>query len=655
MTLLPGLDEIDWSALRHAYGSAADVPDLLRAIEDERAPSADAVWELEVKIYHQGGFICDAATASLPYLVGLVSSAGTADRIGLLELLGRLVHEANTIPRIDAGWPDAWAAALPRLLALLDDPDVAVRRELTSTLSSAVGDADTIVPALRARWDGEDDAAVRLGTVIAAGELAPGCTVRLLPETLVWLRDLRTSDDPQLRLAADTALSAAVGAQRAEVAVAVEALRGDIAVWRDVPWVGETRPDLVPYFGGGASRLLGWVARRFGDDAPARLDLCTAFIADGDADRRIGAVRLAADLLSDWRSPVRRLLPGLAALATDESSAARSYAVHLLAALDEGDADLLAARLGDDAPLSQDGDERISDFAAWGLAWRKDARCVPYLVERLAEKPPGSDAYYGSSPFINTPPAILHSLAPLGHHANDLLPAIRARMDGVDSGRTLARVLQEWGPPAAPAVPELVRLLDTEAAAQAAVAIGAIGPAAADAADALRPDAEHPDGRIAGQRRFALPWAFFKVTGDPAPLLDVADALLDQRYPGGDLRFIADLGAHGAAYADHFRMLMKSSDDWARTEAANAYHRVTGDVDSAADVLCGAAYDLARGEYLPFRWAALRYLADMGGAVPGDWALREILDSDRRHRNNAGWRGFAEDRELRALAARLLD
>ncbi|MGI5328180.1 hypothetical protein [Actinomadura nitritigenes] len=651
MTLLRGLDEIDWSALRHAYGSAEDVPDLLRAA----AESAEAVDDLDSRLYHQGGFICDAATAALPYLVELVSSPDTAYRIGLLDLLRGLVHEANTIPRVDAGWPDAWAAALPRLVALLDDPDVAVRRELTSTLSSAVGDADAIVPAVRAAWDREDDAAVRLGTVIAAGELAPGCTVRVLPETLVWLRDLRTSDDPQLRLAAETALSAAVGAQRPDLAAAVEALRGDIAVWRDVPWVGEMSPDLVPYFGGGASRLLGWVAGRIKDDPSARLDLCAAFIADGDADRRIGAVRVAADLLTDRRSPVRRLLPGLAALATDESSAARSYAVHLLAALDEGDADLLAARLGDDAPLSRRGDERISDFAAWGLAWRKDARCVPYLVERLAEKPPGSDAYYGSSPFINTPPSILYSLAPLGHHANDFLPAIRARMDGVDSGRTFARVLQEWGPSAAPAVPELVRLLDTEAAAQAAIAIGAIGPAAADAVDALSPHGGHRDERIEGQRRFTVPWAFFKVTGDPAALLDVADALLGQRYPGRDLRFLADLGAHGAAYADHFRMLMKSSDDWARTEAANAYHRVTGDVDTAADVLCGAAYDLARGEYLPFRWAALRYLADMGGAVPGGWAVREILDSDRRHRNNSGWRAFAEDRELRALAARLLD
>ncbi|MEU6749678.1 hypothetical protein ABZ914_25975, partial [Spirillospora sp. NPDC046719] len=140
MTLLRDLDRIDWSSLQHAYGSAEDVPDLLRAIADERDPSTDAVGELDARIHHQGGFVCDAATAALPYLVELVSSPDTADRIGLLDLLGRLAHEANTVTGVDPGWPGAWAAALPGLLALLDDPAAAVRREVTSTLSAAASD-----------------------------------------------------------------------------------------------------------------------------------------------------------------------------------------------------------------------------------------------------------------------------------------------------------------------------------------------------------------------------------------------------------------------------------------------------------------------------------------------------------------------------------
>jgi hypothetical protein len=32
--MFSGLDDIDWTELRHAYGSAADVPALLRALAD---------------------------------------------------------------------------------------------------------------------------------------------------------------------------------------------------------------------------------------------------------------------------------------------------------------------------------------------------------------------------------------------------------------------------------------------------------------------------------------------------------------------------------------------------------------------------------------------------------------------------------------------
>jgi hypothetical protein len=348
---------------------------------------------------------------------------------------------------------------------------------------------------------------------------------------------------------------------------------------------------------------------------------------------------------------VERLLPGVSALCADASPAARSYAVLLIAGLDEGDPDVLAARLGDGAPLSRYGDERVSDLAAWGLAWRKDPRCVPYLVERLAGTPPMVDAFAGSV-LTTSPPSVLHSLAPLDGHADALLPAIRARMDDPDTGRTLARALEAWGEAAAPAVPELVRLLGTGAAVQAAATLAAIGPAASGAAEALRRAGARDGGRTAQDRETRLAWALFKVTGDPGPLLSVVDALPPDR---GWARLLADLGEHAAAHAGRLRPLMDSRDDWTRVDAARAYHAVTGDAETASEPLCREVYELARGEYFPVRWAAMRYLADMGPAPSTlGWALRAIVDSDRRHRNNGGWRGFAEDRELRALAARLL-
>ncbi|GAA1820476.1 HEAT repeat domain-containing protein [Actinomadura chokoriensis] len=248
-------------------------------------------------------------------------------RPGLLELIGLLADEANTVSPsgVDDGWPDAWAAALPRVLSLLDDPDVAVRRVLASTLSSARADADAVVPALRARWDTEDDGAVRLGIIIATGELAGGCTAGVLPEALVWLRDLRRHDDAQIRMAAEMALATAVRAQRPDLGVLVAAVRGDISVWRDTPWVGDMPADLREFYGGRAARLLGWLGHRLEDDTAACTELAAAFIGtrprDAPARRaRRGRRRPARRPSGRRRAPVpargrpdrrpRRLGPG---------------------------------------------------------------------------------------------------------------------------------------------------------------------------------------------------------------------------------------------------------------------------------------------------------------------------------------------------------
>lgn len=653
---LRGLDDIDWTALEHAYGRAGDVPGLLRGIV--RGPDPDqALSDLEGKIYHQGGMVFSAARAALPYLVALAGDPAVPVRLGVLELIGLLVDEANILSPswVDDGWPDAWAAALPRVLSLLDDPDVAVRRELTSTLSSARADADTVVPALRARWGDEGDGAVRLGIIIATGELAGGCTAGVLREALSWLRDLRRHDDAQIRMAAEMALAEAVGTRRPDLGTLVAAVRGDIGVWRDTPWVGDMPADLREFYGGGAARLLGRLGRRLGNDTAACTELAAAFIDSGDGDRRIGAVQIAADVLSAVRSPVARLLPGLVQGSTDESSAVRAYATHLLAALDEGDADLLAARLDDDAPLSRHGDGRIADLAAWGLARRNDPRCLPHLLDRLAGNPRfGGDGYGPSGPFTTMPPTMRTLLAPLSGHAGVLLPAIRARLDEPDIARGLAEALAEWGPAASAAAPELAGLIGTDATIEAARALAAIGPAAADAASALAAPLESENPWVARQATIVLPWALWKVTGDPSRVLAALDEGFD-RNRLEHIRCAADLGPLASSLARRLRSLLAVRADWPRVEAAHAYHRVTGDAETAASALAPEVHELAAGEYLPVRWAAMRYLAQISPAAPDvQQAARTILSSDRRHHYGNGWCAFTEDRELRDLASRLL-
>ncbi|MFD0686165.1 hypothetical protein [Actinomadura fibrosa] len=673
MTPLRGLDDIDWDGLQHAYGSAGDVPGLLRGIEDGPDP-AEALDDLDVKIYHQGGIVFPAAVAALPFLVALAGSRDVAVRPGLLELVGRIADEAGRVPKPTPGWADAWTAVLPDVLALLGDPDAAVRREVASALAPARDDADTIVPVLRERWAAEEDGAARVTIVLAVGDLARGCTAATLPETLVWLCDLRGHGDAQIRLAAETALPKAVPAQRPSLDVLVDAIGGDgIDVWQHVPWVGPSHPVLAEFFGGGAARLLDWVDDRLGNDPATRTGLCLAFLRDRDPDRRIGAVRNAADLLSERRSPERVLFPGLMELSADPAPAARAYATSLLASLDAPDeatdseaaiADRLAARLDDEARLSRHGDERIADIAVWGLARRRDPRCLPRILRRLDGASDMTDAHF-TDPYTTDPPTLGYVLAPLAAYADELLPAIRSRLDDPAAAKGLAQALFEWGPAAAPAVPELVRLLGTDATVQVADVLAAIGPAASDAATALSSHRAHHDERRARISRFAVSLAFWKVTGDPGPALAAAakpiptdlaaPPMFRYRTDLGWIRHVAELGPLAAAHADRLHPLLHVREEWTRIEAAHAHYRITGDAETSAWVLSAEAYKLATSEARPVQWTAMKYLAAMD-PVPKirREALHEILDSDTRYHYFAGWRGFAEDRELRALAASLL-
>jgi hypothetical protein len=84
------LDDIDWSGLTHAYGSAQDVPELLRALgSPEKQVRADARYELYGNIYHQGTRF-EATAYAVPYLLQLATDASIRDRATLIRLLASL-------------------------------------------------------------------------------------------------------------------------------------------------------------------------------------------------------------------------------------------------------------------------------------------------------------------------------------------------------------------------------------------------------------------------------------------------------------------------------------------------------------------------------------------------------------------------------------
>jgi hypothetical protein len=91
---MDALDQILWKDLTHAYGSAADVPHLLRWL---RTASSDLkgeghpLWHLFGNIWHQGT-VYEATSYAVPFLIELAVDRHTPDRVGVLSLLAEIAN-----------------------------------------------------------------------------------------------------------------------------------------------------------------------------------------------------------------------------------------------------------------------------------------------------------------------------------------------------------------------------------------------------------------------------------------------------------------------------------------------------------------------------------------------------------------------------------
>ena len=96
MVELDGLDDIPWSTLGHAYGSAQDVPlQLKRLASNDKKHQEDALWKLTAAIFHQGD-IYDSSVAAIPFLVTIATTATVPNRVDLCETLADVAECATT-------------------------------------------------------------------------------------------------------------------------------------------------------------------------------------------------------------------------------------------------------------------------------------------------------------------------------------------------------------------------------------------------------------------------------------------------------------------------------------------------------------------------------------------------------------------------------
>ncbi len=87
---MTALDEVPWSTLHHAYGTAEDVPEQLRQLQ-VASTSSDALHKLFGNIWHQGT-VYEATSYAVPFLVEIATNETTPNPVGVLNLLEAIAH-----------------------------------------------------------------------------------------------------------------------------------------------------------------------------------------------------------------------------------------------------------------------------------------------------------------------------------------------------------------------------------------------------------------------------------------------------------------------------------------------------------------------------------------------------------------------------------
>ncbi|MGP4048842.1 HEAT repeat domain-containing protein [Streptomyces sp. 2A115] len=650
-----GLDAVDWAGLKHNYGSAEDVPGLLRRCGGPDPDDADdASSEVLNLLFHQGGWVCSAASAALPFVLRLAATPQVPSRCAMLELVAMLAAEAGRIEArfLDSGWVAAWDQALPELLGLLDDPEPEIRRAAADVLGVCGSPGELVLPGLLRCWEVEEDLATRLELVLSLGQAALRAPVGAQGvEVFDVLHRLLDAPQAQIRLAAVHALTPNdPGLPARRLSLILEAVRDPtVELWRHTSSVQT-----------GVLGVHSWTAGLITGPAPT---FTLGVLADHhDDDQRIGALAQAGRLLSQWHSPTAALLPRLVARLDDPAPEVRFRAAELLACLGPAaaaHADELATLLSDTAARTTRKRETVGEAALWALARMNDPRCLPGLIELIAGTRSGfasASAHYpatGLHPV--TLPALHEVLGYLQDHAEPLLPLICDQLDSATDDHLLNRlcdVLADWGPVAKAAVPRLLGLLEDDRTWMAAAkALAGIGLAGNGARDLLL-----SRSRATGPHTALAAWAYWRVGGEPGPALEELGRSVEERgFRHPVLLKLAGLGSHVAPYADQLRALTADTDPWTRVEAAHALWAATSDTETAVPVLTTAVLDLTKGNYLPVMLPALDHLAKLGQAAqPAAHLLRDVPARDQRLCTNGGWRGFVQDENVRNAVSELL-
>ncbi|MGW2727722.1 HEAT repeat domain-containing protein [Streptomyces sp. NPDC001494] len=654
--MFTGIDEVDWASLRHAHGSAREVPGWLRGLASTDAAERQTALDGMYGTVHHEGNVYDSTLACVPFLFSLAAREAVPERGCIVELLVSIGAESG-----DARAREAVRADGEVFVSLLGDPDPGVRRAAAGAMVRFVDDPGRVLGLLRQRIPVERD-----GRVLLALTEAVGVFVRRYP---AWADavDLLVAQsapphDPGLRLAAlgQLALGAPGRLPGDLVPTAVRLLRERSARRARVPdrsandtLVGRLRR-LRPSDEEGA-RLLRTLHTALGDRTGDRIDLLGGQLTSPDPVDRGNAVWMAAVLFRGWRADFARPVALVGAQLGSEEEWLRDAAVSVLSelfGLAAPAADDLHALVASRPDLWTHRWERGSPTvggALKALARSGDPRAVPVLAEVLA------------GPVV--PGGLGDEIAHLGPAAAPLAPALRHRLgwiplDSPAADTRAAPLLTALGAIGdVDAVPEVLRLLNgapdglgvrDKIAGQTVATLDALG-AAGRAAPVLR-------ALLHTRHAAAAAGALWSADGDAPAVLPVLVRELRQGEPGVRrlaARQLARLGPAARPALPELRRAAASGQAGLRTHAACALWHVGRDPEPVLPVL-RAAWLESPGARGPIA----RCLAAMG---PAGMPLRDLVSAEltapRRHTARTGGHGgraIAEDETLRGLCEEVL-
>jgi aminoglycoside 2''-phosphotransferase len=188
-TIFEGLNELPWADLRHAYGSAEEVPMWLRQLTSQDQALRESAYDaLEASICHQG-WICPATGYTVPFLIELLSNPQIQDKAHILELLAYI---AAADPLDEETWRNnpgvpVWdvsrdipfkdahaevALGTPVYISLLDDVQPHVRMQAAHVLANMRQSDVTLRDLLLAHMRTESNERVRANLVLALAKLS---------------------------------------------------------------------------------------------------------------------------------------------------------------------------------------------------------------------------------------------------------------------------------------------------------------------------------------------------------------------------------------------------------------------------------------------------------------------------------------------------